>query len=322
MRILSQNASLRLLCLVIGTWITYAVAPTEVAAQRAPAAAEVITRLEQGDLGSISIRSAFEMDGNYARYTDAERQQFLDGLERIASVGVDQDARSRAFLELTLIGAHTNSLAPQAREVPGRLLRIYAQTQIRESKWAAISILGEVLRTSPRQSPEIIKLLVSLIKQPVTTQETLEGTQQYETENVAPYQALDALFSACQVAVPVLRELYAARDAIPDDETRARIEQVAETGFNPADFELSTGWPNECKSEGGSLTDGRICIPAAALAVPAADLSAQDPETRYAPVLGSWESTFETRGGTFTQMFVFPHRERRARGYCERVARW
>lgn len=48
-----------------------------------------------------------------------------------------------------------------------------------------------------------------------------------------------------------------------------------------------------------------VLLAAAALAVPAAELSAQDPETRYAPVLGSWESTFETPGGTFTQTFVF-----------------
>lgn len=48
-----------------------------------------------------------------------------------------------------------------------------------------------------------------------------------------------------------------------------------------------------------------VLLAAAALALPAADLSAQDPETRYAPVLGSWESEFETPGGTFTQTFVF-----------------
>lgn len=232
----------RLASLVIGACITWAVAPIDVAAQRAPEAAEVLARIEQGDIRSISIRSAFEMDGNYAQYTDAERQQFLDGLERIARAGADQSARSAVFLELTLIGTHPNGKAPQAREVPRRLLRIYEQTTIRESKWAAISILGEILPSAPAESAKITELLISLVKQPVTTQQTIEGTQQYQTETVAPYQALDALFSACGVAVPVLRQLYATRDDIPDDETRARIEEAGEQGFDPARFGLSTGW--------------------------------------------------------------------------------
>ncbi|MGH7576527.1 MAG: hypothetical protein ACREM1_15555 [Longimicrobiales bacterium] len=239
---LVRNGTARLVALILGTWIPSAIAPIDVSAQRAPESAEVLARLERGDIRSINIRSAFEMDGNYARYTDGERQQFLDALERIARGGADQSARDAAFTELSLIARSPRTTALQAQEIPSRLIRIYEQTTIRESKWDAIYNLGRVLRTSPRESPQITRLLVLLIKQPVTTRETIEGAQQYQTETVASYQALDALFSACDVAVPVLRQLYAERVAIPDDETRARIEEAADQGFDPARFDLSTGW--------------------------------------------------------------------------------
>lgn len=130
--------------------------------------------------------------------------------------------------------------------MPRRLLRIYEQTTITESKWSAIYNLGRVLGTSPKESPEIIRLLVSLIKQPVTARETIEGTRQYQTETAAPYQALDALIWACEVGVPTLRQLYADRGTIPDDETRTRIEEIASKGFDPDSFEVSTGWPEPC----------------------------------------------------------------------------
>lgn len=242
---LIQSNISRFLSLVVASWIASAIAPIDVAAQVAPEAAEVLAKLEQGDFRSISVRSAFEMDGNYAQYTDAEREQFLDALERIAREGSDRRARTAAFTELSFIARSPRSTArqaPQAQQVPSRLLRVYEQTTIRDSKWEAIYGLGRVLRTSPKESPQITKLVVSLIKQPVTSKWTLEGTKQYQTEAVAPYEALDALFWACEVAVPTLRQLYADRSSIADDETRTRIEEAADQGFDPARFEPSTGW--------------------------------------------------------------------------------
>lgn len=69
---LLQNANFRLLSLVLGTWIASVITPVEAKAQRAPKADEVLARLEQGDIRSINIRSAFETQGNYRQYTDAD----------------------------------------------------------------------------------------------------------------------------------------------------------------------------------------------------------------------------------------------------------
>lgn len=261
---ITKGAGFKLESLIVGSWIAFAAAPPGAFAQvkhyrgavEAVPASELLAKLEQGDFRGINIHSAFQVDrmmndstvsrGNYSRYTDAERAQFLDAVERIAREGADLDARTAAFRELDLIGRHRYSTAPQAGEVPQRLMRIYKQTTIRESKWAAISSLGEILRTGATQSEEIIELLVSLIKQPVTSEQTIEGTKQYPTKMVYPTDALDALFSACNAGVPTLRELYADRAAIPYEEARGQLEEAAENGFDPKSFELSLSGRQPC----------------------------------------------------------------------------
>lgn len=227
---------------------------------------ELLARLKSGKINvSNAITSAFEKDrqindstlilGNYSRYSDAERREMLDGVELIAR-GVEGDpvtvvrAKMEAFGVLSTL-ADDPELS-EAYAVPDRLLRIYDHTKTDDVKRTVVWALGRALRHSPTASPRIVKLLVSLVNQPVVTrQQGLHGTVQAVEGPVHPDEALDALLSACEVGVPVLRQLQANRGAIKHDVVRARVDSLGGGGFAPGRMRLSSNGMNPCTPDRG-----------------------------------------------------------------------
>jgi hypothetical protein len=77
------------------------------------------------------ITAAFRQ--NYCEYSDAARQELLDGLERIARDDTEHAGQNRrrmtaAFSVLAVIALDPTITAPEAGEIPIRLLRIYRES--------------------------------------------------------------------------------------------------------------------------------------------------------------------------------------------------
>lgn len=274
MRTTSHSSSTRLRVAVIGALFVTLTTPFPVMPQPIISSVpyvepgEMLARLWSGTPNiSVAITAAFKKDrkindsgifkGNYDRYTDAERREILDGVERIAQ-GVEGDkltvihAKMEAFSVLSAV-ARDPELS-EAYEIPDRLLRIYEHAKTDDIKGTAVWALGRVLRDSPTASPRIIELLVSLVNQPVTTrQQGYHGTVQVVEGPVHPDDALDALLGACEAGVAVLRRLNANRGAIKHDDVRARIDSLSREGFAPGRMLLASSGMNPCIPDQRSL---------------------------------------------------------------------
>lgn len=229
--------------------------------------AEMLARLESGKVNvSVGITEAFKGDrqindstlilGNYDRYTDAQRDEILDGVERIAQ-GVEgggltvANAKMEAFSVLSAL-ANDPELS-ETYEIPDRLLRIYDHAKTDDVRGTVVWALGRVLRNSPTASPRIVKLLVSLVNQPVVIRHRgfMHGSVQVAGGPVHPDDAVDALLSACEAGVPVLRQLQANRGAIKLDAVRARVDSLARAGFAPGRMRLASDGMNPCTRDQG-----------------------------------------------------------------------
>jgi len=205
------------------------VAPTDAAGQVRILTADPATalaRLESGEPGQISeasvvIKAAFR--SNYDRYSAAQRQQLLQGVERIArgeagadDLGITRGVRT-AFAILSSIALDTVSV-PEDGDIARRMLRIYQQTSRLDSKALSVSSLGRIASRYPAERAEIDSLLFSVASAPFTP------------DRVHPRTAIDALLSAGDVGLPVLRRLHEQR-AVRDRATALFLRGIAERGY-------------------------------------------------------------------------------------------
>ncbi len=213
------SAALVLLLSAATAAYTQVIDRTEVRAYEPSVALELLASARPG--GSTIVAAFAE---NYAKYTDAQRQQLLDGVERIARGEVEgpeltiRRAITMSFSILSAIALYPAVVAPEAREIPARLLRIYRQSDRVDAKALALMRLGDMLLLSPREAPEIIRLLEAVASAPP------------EVGKVSPRTALDALRNAEEAGIPSLRRLY-AQDLVKDPIAQMELHDLARRGF-------------------------------------------------------------------------------------------
>lgn len=189
-------------------------------------------------------------EGHYDRYTSAQRRQLLDGLERIAiqasprPPGNTYDPANEAVSLLKEIGLYLRDVAPEAREIPARLLRIYdrAETSIEDStrrsvmRMSALDGLAKLLALGPAESEEIIDLLWDV------------ATGPGPPEDLPVYDGVRAFLKTCDVGVPYLRRLH-DEGLVQHAETAAWLRGLAERGF-PVEEIVRARWGEPCPSGG------------------------------------------------------------------------
>lgn len=180
--------------------------------------AKILGYLESGEQEAMlgvyaATRAAFRQ--HYEKYTDAQRQELLDGLERVARGEVEGPELNRevairsATVLLELIGTDTTVVAPEAREIPRRLLRVHHQTKDPHIRSSILLTLGDLVQIDPPEAPEILALLAKYLTAPPDR----------GPDDVPPATALDALIDAGAAGVPVLRRLHeegAVKDPVAD----------------------------------------------------------------------------------------------------------
>lgn len=184
---------------------------------------EALANLASGEGAATTvITAAFRQ--NYEAYSDAERQDLLDGIERMARGEVDGEEKegrrsvTRAFAALRTIGLDPEISAPEAREIPARLLRIYRESDRHLSKSLAVLRLGEMLGRYPEHADDIEEVMVSVASAP------------FSSDRVHPQTALDALRRGGEAGIPVLRRLH-EQSAVQHPGSLAYLRKLAERGF-------------------------------------------------------------------------------------------
>lgn len=209
--------------------------PSGVAAQRpTPSVDTLLAWIASSDAdrrnsGAIGTHRVF--NEHYSSYTDAQRQQLLDGLDRIARGDVDADevtvrrAMSRAFSALTVVGLDSTGNPtgiPEGREIPARVLRIYRETGRVEAKGMVIGSLRELIPRYPGPpAQEMMDLLVSVATAP-----------EWTPDMVVPSEAIFQLLMMGGPAIPVLRRLH-EEGAVKDVEARVFLREMAKRGYRP-----------------------------------------------------------------------------------------
>lgn len=235
-----RPVSLLLLTLVVAM-------PEKAAAQRSTVTinvlepAEALAKLASGERTAVRgatnvISAAFSNDvrdgdllrvGNYDRYTDTQREELLDGLERMASgdLEVPRRALQGAHTSVTII-MHPKAPTPDRwkREIPRRLLRIYRGSQTNQNRTAkalVVSSLGDALGLGPPEAPAIEQALYE-----VATGPSVPDSPGW----VAPESAVQALIHSGQAGVPTLRRLHEEGE-VQDMMLTARLRILAEDGY-------------------------------------------------------------------------------------------
>lgn len=192
--------------------------------------ATALAQLASGDrelinTASVVIRAAFRE--NLREYSNEQRRVLLDEVERIARGETQADelgtisALTTAFSILNGIATDTVSV-PEDREIPGRVMRIYAETGRRDSKGLSVSVLGEMLPHYPAERAGIEELLITVASAPPTP------------DRVPPQTAIDALVNAGEPGVPALRRLHEER-SIKEPGAAVYLRELAKTGYRRRD---------------------------------------------------------------------------------------
>lgn len=191
-----------------------------------------LARLAAGELSPSVIVAAFEENreqdgrlrlGNRAEYTDADRTMLLDGIEElITSVprgsGLDRGVTD-GFTTYGIIALGLWDSAPEAREIPSRLLRIYERSDNETSRSLALSHLAVILPLDPPESAAIMEILVTVATRPTL----LPGEPD-------PSTGVNALMQACEAGAATLQRLL-DEGAITDRSARLFAEDFAARGF-------------------------------------------------------------------------------------------
>lgn len=157
----------------------------------------------------------------YRAYSDTERQELLDGVERIARSAretIHDPSVTTAISILAIIALDPSIAAPESREIPRRLMRIYRETDRVNVRSLAIMRLGDMLAVFPEESEEIAEVLTSVASAP------------FSPGQVHPMIAIDALRNAGEAGLPALRRLH-EDNLVQDPATRAHIQALAKNGF-------------------------------------------------------------------------------------------
>jgi hypothetical protein len=190
---------------------------------------EVIAALRSGHAHGGYILRAFREDlvlphrtipGDRARFSDAQRQELLDGLEAIGredpALDLGTGAIAGAFSTLISIALHPDyDPPPEAAEIPGRVLRIHREAGTRGAKGLATFNLGVLLRTRPPESPEIEQLLLD---------------QASGEDTVLALTSISALMAACEAGIPAIRRLH-EEGLVRDWMNSHGVRRVAEAGY-------------------------------------------------------------------------------------------
>lgn len=212
----------------------------------APEPADALSMLASGTSADMRqaatvIRAAFRKDradgevirvGNYEKYSAHQRQQLLDGLERIAiGTGVPHTstAPDRALAILNTIAFDPAVDVAEESEIPGRLLRIYSRTTSRAVRSLAVLMLGDVASLTPPETPQILELLEEIATTAPLTMNAI-GHQVWAPEQVRAQTAIDALVNAGPQGISVLRRLHEDR-SVNDAAARAALDAYAARGF-------------------------------------------------------------------------------------------
>lgn len=186
-----------------------------------------LVRLASGEPDLVSgagnvVTAAFGQ--NYARYSPAERQRLLDGVERIArgEAGTDELRTRRSITEAFSILAVTalDSIpVPEDREIPRRVLRIYRESNGSSSRAQAVYLLAQLLPRYPASRAEIETLLFEVASAP-----SAPG-------RVAPISPINALLLyAGEAGIPVLRRLH-EQGAVQEPGAAVFLREVAKQGY-------------------------------------------------------------------------------------------
>lgn len=220
--------------------------PSDACAQRAKVQspvlgpAEALSMLASGEPralneASAAIGAAFARDvnsseavvvGNYNQYTDDQREDLLDGLERIArgdrlSGDVVSNRKAIAAAHAVLLGLmHPRAATPQAykRRIPGLLVRIYQEAQEQPAEALTVSDLGYALGERPAEASAIEEILYKV------------ASAQPSSTSVPPQAAIEALENAGPAGVATLRRLH-EQNAVRDMMARAHLAKLAENGY-------------------------------------------------------------------------------------------
>lgn len=217
----------------VGLAILYCLLPGPIGAQEpvkieitALRPQEALSKLESGDQRTLNgaaavITAAFGQ--NLDKYTPAQRRELLDGVERLALGQADtgeapERAVRTAFAILNTLALDPSIKPVERREIPGRLMRIFHQSQSRECRTLAVYSLGEILASAPTEAPAIGRILTSV------------ASGSPGPGSVPPRAALDALLNAGEQGVPLLRWLH-DEGSVQDAEVRAFLNEHARRGY-------------------------------------------------------------------------------------------
>jgi hypothetical protein len=204
-----------------------------------------LARMAAGELSPGAIVAAFEEDGvrdgvlgNREAYSDEERTLLLDGIEDLITLGPRSPTGldlgvTYGFVAYTSIAAGLWDSAPEAREIPGRLLRVYERTDSGPVRSATIRTLAQILPLDPAESAAITDLLVTIASQPAS-----------QPGIPMPVVGVGALMAACEPGVVALRSLL-DEGAITERDARAMAEGYSARGF-PVNEAMSRSGPRSC----------------------------------------------------------------------------
>lgn len=198
---------------------------------------EILDAMAEGQMGAVSgAVQAFQRTrtegtntilGNYERYSDADRQLLLDGMEEIASGDRRSGDRATAlraqvasFTAFASIARGSWDTTPEAREIPGRLLRIYERADHSSPRNSAVFMLGELLAHGPPESPSILALLFELAAGPWVS-----------TSEPGPEMAVRALIASCDVGRDTLLRL-SVDNLVTDAAAAMLLREAADQGFS------------------------------------------------------------------------------------------
>jgi hypothetical protein len=204
-----------------------------------------LARMAAGELSPGAIVAAFEEDGvrdgvlgNREAYSDEERTLLLDGIEDLITLGPRGDPEldrgvSYGFVAYSAIAHYLWDSAPEAREIPERLLRVYERTDSRSVRSSTIFHLALILPLDPAESPAITDLLVTIASQPTA-----------QPGSPMPVTGVEALKVACEPGVVALRSLL-DEGAITEWAARITAEGYSARDF-PVNEALSRSGPRSC----------------------------------------------------------------------------
>jgi len=198
-----------------------------------------LARMAAGDLSPFAIVAAFEEDrvqdgvtrrGNRDSYTDADRTLLLDGIEELITTNPPSFDRGVSYGFTAFVGIAMGlwESAPEAREIPGRLLRIYEGTDSGDVQARAIVYLASILPLEPSESAAITELLVTIASQPAS-----------QLGRPAPVDGVRALMVACEPGASALQSLL-DESAITEPLARGMAEGYSARGF-PEDEVMRLG---------------------------------------------------------------------------------